>query len=309
MIRKERLMQKQNKPSKQFSQSVIVGDSGHCHAEDLAQKSAVAYFGSEVLAWLNIRERTVAAAPTEHIQAKVRHTYEDFNYVMENGEWYHFEFESGKVTRKTLKRFREYEATASYVHDVDVVTYIICSDAGQKVMEELNTGINTYRVHMILLKDFSVDEIFENLQQKIVDEIHSNDLIPVAMSPLLGGTMPMEERVRTSFQFLKEQYPQVGNEQMTSLVSILIMLGEKFLGKEKIEQFKEEYNMTYLSQLVFNDGFNNGKEAGWQDGIRAMIQDNLSLGIARENIIAKLQKFFQLPEEKACEYYDRFAVD
>lgn len=67
--------------------------------------------------------------------------------------------------------------------------------------------------------------------------------------------------------------------------------------------------MTYLSQLVFNDGFNNGKEAGWQDGIRAMIQDNLSLGIARENIIAKLQKFFQLPEEKACEYYDRFAVD
>lgn len=70
-------------------------------------------------------------------------------------------------------------------------------------------------------------------------------------------------------------------------------------------------------QTVFNDGkevgFSEGKEAGrqagWQDGIRALIQDKLSLGIAKENIIVKLQKFFQLPEEKACEYYDRFAAE
>ncbi|MBR2949898.1 MAG: hypothetical protein IKC46_08555 [Lachnospiraceae bacterium] len=287
-------------------------DNGHCHAEDLAQKAAVAYFGSEVLAWLNIRERTVAAAPTEHVQTKVRHTYEDFNYIMENGEWYHFEFESGKVTRKALKRFREYEATTSYVHDVDVVTYIICSDAGQKVIEELNTGINTYRVRMILLKDFSVDEIIENLQRKAGSDILSQDLIPIALSPLLGGKMSMEQRVRKSFQFLKEQYPQVGYEQIKSLVSILIMLGEKFLGKEKMEQFKEEYNMTHLSQLVFNDGFNdgfnNGKEAGLQDGIRAMVRVCLSLELTRETILSKLQTFFDMSEEKANEYYDKFSA-
>ena len=180
------------------------------------------------------------------------------------------------------------------------------------MIEELNTGINTYRVRMILLKDFSVDEIIENLQRKAGSDILSQDLIPIALSPLLGGKMSMEQRVRKSFQFLKEQYPQVGYEQIKSLVSILIMLGEKFLGKEKMEQFKEEYNMTHLSQLVFNDGFNdgfnNGKEAGLQDGIRAMVRVCLSLELTRETILSKLQTFFDMSEEKANEYYDKFSA-
>jgi len=70
--------------------------------------------------------------------------------------------------------------------------------------------------------------------------------------------------------------------------------------------------MTHLSQLVFNDGFNdgfnNGKEAGWQDGIRAMVLACLSLKITREDVISKLQTFFEMSEEKANEYYDRFSA-
>jgi len=56
---------------------------------------------------------------------------------------------------------------------------------------------------MILLKDFSGDEIIENLQRKAVSDILSQDLIPIALSPLLGGTMPMEQRVRKVFSFLR----------------------------------------------------------------------------------------------------------
>lgn len=39
--------------------------------------------------------------------------YQDFLYEMENGLWYHFEFESDSVSVHDLRRFREYEASTS----------------------------------------------------------------------------------------------------------------------------------------------------------------------------------------------------
>ena len=65
------------------------------HLEYLALKSAIDYFGDEL------------------IQLETRHMYEDFLYEMENGNWYHFEFESDPLTVDDLKRFREYEASTA----------------------------------------------------------------------------------------------------------------------------------------------------------------------------------------------------
>lgn len=45
------------------------------------------------------------------MELETRHMYEDFLYEMENGNWYHFEFESDSLTVDDMKRFREYEAS------------------------------------------------------------------------------------------------------------------------------------------------------------------------------------------------------
>ena len=65
---------------------------GPAHSEDLALKSAAAYFGDELIHWLGIRERALRAVPTEMVELETRHMYEDFLYEMENGMYYHFEF-------------------------------------------------------------------------------------------------------------------------------------------------------------------------------------------------------------------------
>lgn len=83
---------------------------GLAHAEDLALKSAAAYFGEEILPWLGVEEKVCRIAPTETIRLEMRHLYEDFLYEMANGSYYHFEFESDSLTLEDLKRFREYEA-------------------------------------------------------------------------------------------------------------------------------------------------------------------------------------------------------
>ena len=62
---------------------------GPAQADDLALKSAAAYFGDELIHWLGIRERVLRSVPTEMVELETRHMYEDFLYEMENGMYYH----------------------------------------------------------------------------------------------------------------------------------------------------------------------------------------------------------------------------
>lgn len=41
-------------------------------------------------------------------------------------------------------------------------------------------------------------------------------------------------------------------------------------------------------------------------GVSAMIRDNLDMGIGKEEIISKLQKYLNITEEKATEYYNNY---
>ena len=54
-------------------------------------------------------------------------------------------------------------------------------------------------------------------------------------------------------------------------------------------------------------------EEVWEDasekGIQILVLDNLEEQIPEERILAKLQRRYNLTEEKAKEYYDRFAVE
>ena len=57
------------------------------HLEDLALKSAIDYFGDELLHWLGIQEKAVRSAPTAIVELETRHMYADFHYELENGTW------------------------------------------------------------------------------------------------------------------------------------------------------------------------------------------------------------------------------
>lgn len=93
----------------------------YIHLEDMAMKTAAQYFGEELLEYLGVKEKPVRVVPTEIIQLEARQLYQDFNFEMENGWWYHFEFESGEITQ----------------------------------------GLNTYRVEIIRLKGEDADSLFE----------------------------------------------------------------------------------------------------------------------------------------------------
>ena len=136
-------------------------------------------------------------------------------HVMENGELYHFEFESDRIRLSDLKRFREYEAATSRIFDVPVTTYVVCSArVVNEPLCELREGINTYRVKVVMLRSQDADLMFRQLSQKQVREIRRQDLLPVLMSPFMSGEMPKKERVLRGVGYLKETYSGIEEEEL-----------------------------------------------------------------------------------------------
>ena len=235
-------------------------NTGPAQSEDLAMKAAASYFGEELLPWLGIKEKIIRSAPTEVIKVEARHLYEDFLYEMENGCWYHFEFESDAVTEEDLRRFREYEASTARQYNVPVITYVICSSKVRKLKDSMREGINTYKVRVIRLKNESADKVLENLSESPKRKIKRKDMIPLLFTPLMSGEQKMQWRVIESIRILKKAEKMFSEQEIRKMEAILYILAAKFLSEDELKLIKEEIAMTKLGQMIWDDAVNKGRE-------------------------------------------------
>lgn len=91
--------------------------------EDAALKVVAQFFAEELLPKWGIHGKVASLAPTELIHLDIKKLYQDMNFIMEDGTWKHFEFQSTNEGVDGLKRFRTYEALTSYQYKVEVTTY------------------------------------------------------------------------------------------------------------------------------------------------------------------------------------------
>ncbi len=87
---------------------------------------------------------------------------------------------------------------------------------------------------------------------------------------------------------------------------------EENILKEYLLKKKSEVKRMLLTEfdeeLFARTMKEEGLEEGLEKGIQIFIEDNLEEEVPEERIRSKLQKRFGLTEEKAAEYYERFAV-
>ena len=228
--------------------------------KDLALKSAALYFGEEIIPWLGVKKKVRRIAQTETVRLEMRHLYEDFLYEMEDGSYYHFEFESDSLSENDLKRFREYEATTARLYQAPVVTYVICSAEAKTVRDSITEGINTYRVRLISLKDGDADRIIERLQEEPGQGIAREDLIPLLFTPLMGGKSTKKERIQKSIQMLRKTENIFAKAEISKMEAILYVFAAKLLDKTDLESIKEVFSMTLLGQMIWDDALEKGRE-------------------------------------------------
>ena len=269
------------------------------HLEDMAMKTAAQYFGEELLGFFGIPGKVQRTAPTESIHLDARQMYEDFNFEMENGEWYHFEFESDRICISDLKRFWEYEAATSRTYNVSVTTYVICSASVKKPLSELREGINIYRVKIVMLKDLDADELFQRISQKTSGEIEKRDLLPIILSPLMAGRIPSKERIKKGVGYLRETYSKISKEELKKMQAVMYALAVKLLSESELEEIKEAIAMTKLGQMLVEDGI----EQGILEGI---IQTCKELGVSYRQTVQKIKIRYRISDEEAEEAVKRY---
>ena len=229
--------------------------------EDVALKVTAQFFRDDILPVLAIEGKVVEILGTESIHLDLKKGYEDFNFLMEDGTIKHFEFQSTNKGREDLKRFRMYESLLSYQHKKDVVTYVLFSGSIKNPMTELTSGINTYRIQPIIMQDKNADKVIEELKKKVNagEPLTKADLLPLVLSPLMGGKMSQRERVTAAYDITKKA-AGVDEEVIRKVEAVIYTMADKYLDAEEMKQLKGEIRMTRIGQMLYDDGKEEGIE-------------------------------------------------
>ena len=248
-------MEKNAKTSLSYSKT-----SGIQQHEDAVLKTSMQFFADELLPYFNIKGKVVSFAPTELVHLDLQKLFQDFNFVMEDGTWKHFEFQSSNEGIKGLKRFRAYEALTSYQYNVKVETYVLFSGNIKNPMTEFTEGQNTYRIIPIIMKDKNADKLLVNLEQKQKngEPITKTDLVPLILSPLMAGNSSQKDRINKAFHIIHKA-KLIKREDKDKIEAMLYAMADKFLDTVDLEKLKEEITMTRLGQMIWEDGIAEGK--------------------------------------------------
>ncbi len=257
--------------------------------EDRALKMAAQFFGTELLPRLGIPGKVRRIAPTEQVHLEMKDFLEDFNFEMENGVWYHFEFESDPITKKDLIRFRSYESVTSFYYGVEVITYVICTADVESPIMELKQGINNYRVQVIHLKEKDADLIIEMLEEKRQSQrLSRSDLAELLLTPLMSGKQGISERIKKSVHLIQQERDILEKEDVLRMESVLYTFAMKFLSKVELENIQEVFEMTILGQMLEARGVEKGMKVGMAQGIIKTYQKlNASKDDTRDGLISE----------------------
>ena len=114
------------------------------------------------------------------------------------------------------------------------------------------------------------------------------------------------------FRFLNAiMYPH-GENFMSTISEYIDYSDNEELWKEvtelsSIEQIRYEGMLEEITEEVTERVTEEVTEKVREEGIQAVILDNLEEQIPKERILMKLQKHFNLTEEKSKKYYEKFA--
>ena len=222
--------------------------------EDAVLKTSMQFFADELLPYLNIKGKVVSFAPTELVHLELQKLFQDFNFIMEDGTWKHFEFQSTNEGLKGLKRFRTYEALTSYQHNVEVETYVLFSGNIKNPMTEFTEGINTYRIHPIIMQHKNADVLLQTLRKKQRQgkPITKADLVPLVLCPLMSGKSSQKNRINQAFHIMQKA-AAIKKEDKDKIEAMLYAMADKFLDIVDLEKLKEEISMTKLGQMIWED--------------------------------------------------------
>lgn len=86
------------------------------------------------------------------------------------------------------------------------------------------------------------------------------DVIPMLLSPLMGGSTEQKDRILHGIQFLRSAEGSFDLDEIKKMEAILYAFAVKFLKDDDLETIKEAIAMTKLGQMIWDDAVEKGRE-------------------------------------------------
>lgn len=117
----------------------------------------------------------------------------------------------------------------------------------------------------------------------------------------MSGEMSQKERIVAAYEITRVAV-SVDSDIIRKVEAVLYIMADKFLDSVEMEQLKEEIKMTRLGQMLYSDGFTEGRVQGEACGemklsklITILLKENMTKDIevvtsdknARERYYAK----------------------
>ena len=261
--------------------------------EDAALKTVMRFFADELIPYFGIKGKVASIAPTELVHLEIKKLFQDFNLIMEDGTWNHFEFQSTNEGLEGLKRFRSYEALTSYQYHVPIITYVLFSGTIKNPVTQFTEGINTYRIVPIIMQNENADELIQNLMYKTENGIPvtRKELVQLTLCPLMGGTMEQKERIKAAY-LITTNAIEIDPEEIRKIEAVIYAMADKFLESMDLEEIMEEMSMTRMGQKLVKEGSNRAKLEAAKN-----LVDLLDEHIIAERIGLPLETVHKLKEE------------
>jgi len=134
---------------------------------------------------------------------------------------------------------------------------------------------------------------------KCGEVITKEDLVPLVLSPLMGGETTIKDRIKRSINITRVS-KDVAKEDVDRIETVIYAMADKFLEKMELEEVWEMMKMTTLGEILLREGREEGKNGKLADLIRKKLVKGKSVAeIAEaleetEDVIERMIKEYKL---------------
>ena len=253
---------------------------------DMVIKDALTLFENKTLDFLGLDlPKIISVEDSELYKIETKNNFIELIFMLEDGTLLHIE-EEAHVSSKDLLRFAQTDLMIYGKKHTKIHTVVITKT--KESMHKINAGSLNYEVTILNLADGSWENDYKRLKTQVErgQEINELELIFLPLKKLdeeneiyVDQSLALAKKLKTS------------KEMKTKIISMMVVLMDKHLTKEKILNIWEELSMLNIMKVAEEKGMEKGIEKGEKIGIEK--GEKIGIEKGKEELIWKmiLKKF------------------
>ena len=223
---------------------------------DMVIKDALTLFENKTLDFLGLDlPKIISVEDSELYKIETKNNFIDLIFMLEDGTLLHIE-EEAHVSSKDLLRFAQTDLMIYGKKHTKIHTVVITKT--KESMHKINAGSLNYEVTILNLADGSWENDYKRLKTQVErgQEINELELIFLPLKKLdeeneiyVDQSLALAKKLKTS------------KEMKTKIISMMVVLMDKYLTKEKILNIWEELNMLNIMKVAEEKGYERGRES------------------------------------------------